>query len=402
MNTPASEQKSPLTPFVLWIITITTSLVIANIYYNQPLLDDIAHTFNVTSAKAGQAAMLTQIGYAIGMFFIVPMGDMLKRKQMMVIDFAFMIAALLLTAFSSNINILFIACFLVGASSILPQILIPMTAHLAAPHERGRKLGFVQSGLLLGILLSRTLAGFVAAHWGWRSMFIIAAVLMVIMWVLVYWLMPEVEPTYKGTYKSLMGSIVSLVKENKPLRLAALRGASCFACFSAFWSTIAFLVKDHFGLGSDIAGLFGLAGAFGAIAVSNIGRWSDKISPYRLATYTITLLLSSFVLYAFSGYSWIGLVIGVVLMDMGLQATHICNQAIIFATNPNARSRINTVYMVTYFSGGAVGSFAGTQLWYRYQWNGVCLLGIVLSAITLLMHIITQQKTESNTTTVQS
>lgn len=402
MNQPCFGDKSPLSPFVLWIITITTALVIANIYYNQPLLEDIARTFNVTSAKAGQAAMLTQLGYAIGMFFIVPMGDMLKRKQMMVIDFAFMIMALALAGFASNINILFIACFLVGASSILPQVLIPMTAHLAAPHERGKKIGFVQSGLLLGILLSRTLAGFVAAHWGWRVMFFIAAGLMIIMWILVYWLMPEVEPTYIGTYKSLMLSIASLIKENKPLRLAALRGASCFACFSAFWSTIAFLVKTNFGMGSDVAGLFGLAGAFGAIAVSNIGKWSDMVSPYRLATYTITLLLSSFVIYAFSGYSWLGLIIGVVLMDMGLQATHICNQAIIFANNPNARSRINTVYMVSYFGGGAVGTFAGTQLWYRYQWTGVCMLGITVSAITLVMHLITQQKIQSDTTTVQS
>lgn len=401
MTGSAADSKSALTPFTLWVITITTGLVIANIYYNQPLLDDIAHTFGVTSAKAGQVAMLTQAGYAMGMFLIVPMADMLRRKRMMIIDFGFIIISLLLAAIAPGINALLVASFLIGISSIIPQLLIPMAAHLAQPHERGRKIGFVQTGLLIGILLSRTLSGFIAAHWGWRCVFFVAAGLMLVMWALVYRLLPEVEPTYKGTYKSLMLSITGLIKENRHLRLAALRGASCFACFSAFWSTIAFLIKDNFGLGSDIAGLFGLAGAFGALTVSNIGRLTDKVSPYRIATVTISVLLLSFIVYYFSGYSMAGMIIGVILMDMGLQGTHLCNQTIIFANNPAARNRINTVYMVSYFGGGAIGTFVGTQLWYRYQWTGVCLLGITVSAITLLLHLNNQEKLQPDTPTVQ-
>jgi len=400
--TSATESKSPLTTLTLWIIAATCGLVVANIYYNQPLLDDIARTFGITSAQAGQAAMLTQLGYALGILFIVPLGDMLRRKKMMIIDFAFMITALILAGKAGNINILLMACLLVGVSSIIPQLLIPMAAHLAAPHERGKKIGFVQTGLLLGILLSRTLSGFVAAHWGWRTMFIIAAGLMVIMWILVYLLIPEIEPTYTGSYKSLMLSMAGLIKENRHLRLAALRGASCFAVFSAFWSTIAFLVKDNFGLGSDVAGLFGLAGAFGALAVSRIGRLTDKVSPYRLATITIAALLLSFVIYFFSGHSIAGMIAGVILMDMGLQGTHLCNQTIIFANNPSARNRVNTVYMVSYFGGGAIGTFLGTQLWYRYQWTGVCILGITVSAITLLLHIKNQEKLHPDATSVQS
>jgi len=401
MTTPAENQESLHTPFTLWVITITTGLVIANIYYNQPLLDDMAHTFGVTSAKAGQVAMFTQVGYALGLFFIVPMADMLKRKRMMIIDFGFIIISLLLAATASDINALLLASLLIGVSSIIPQLLIPMAAHLAKPAERGRKIGFVQSGLLIGILLSRTLSGFVAAHWGWRCVFYVAAGLMIVMWVLVYRLLPEVQPTYKGSYKSLMLSIAGLIKENRHLRLAALRGASCFACFSAFWSTIAFLVKDNFDLGSDVAGLFGLAGAFGALAVSNIGRLTDKRSPYKIATYTISALLISFVIYYFSGFSMVGMIAGVILMDMGLQGTHLCNQTIIFANNPAARNRINTVYMVTYFSGGAVGTFLGTQLWYKYQWTGVCLLGIIVSAITLILHLNNQETLQRDTPTVQ-
>jgi len=400
MTGSTEKEGSLLTPFTLWTLTITTGLVIANIYYNQPLLDDISHTFGVTSAKAGQVAMFTQIGYALGLFFIVPMADMLKRKRMMIIDFGFIIISLLFAALAPGINALLIASLFIGVSSIIPQLLIPMAAHLAKPGERGRKISFVQTGLLIGILLSRTLSGFIAEHWGWRSVFFVAAGLMVPMWALVYRLLPEVEPTYKGSYKSLMLSIAGLIKENRHLRLAALRGASCFACFSAFWSTIAFLLKNNFGLGSDVAGLFGLAGAFGALAVSNIGRLTDKRSPYKIATFTICALLLSFVIYYFSGYSMVGMIAGVILMDMGLQGTHLCNQTIIFANNPAARNRINTVYMVSYFGGGAVGTFLGTQLWYRYQWTGVCLLGIIVSAVTLLLHLNNQETIQPDTPTV--
>lgn len=400
MTGSTEKEGSLLTPFTLWTLTITTGLVIANIYYNQPLLNEIARTFGVTSARAGQVAVFTQVGYALGLLFIVPMADMLERKRMMIIDFGFIIAALLLAAFAPNINALLLASLLIGVSSIIPQLLIPMAAHLAKPSERGRKISFVQTGLLIGILLSRTLSGFIAEHWGWRSVFFVAAGLMVPMWVLVYRLLPEVEPTYKGSYKSLMLSIAGLIKENRHLRLAALRGASCFACFSAFWSTIAFLLKDNFNLGSDIAGLFGLAGAFGALAVSNIGRLTDRRSPYKIATFTISVLLLSFVIYYFSGYSIVGMIAGVILMDMGLQGTHLCNQTIIFANNPAARNRINTVYMVSYFGGGAVGTFIGTQLWYRYQWTGVCILGITVSAITLLLHLNNQEKLQPDTPTV--
>jgi predicted MFS family arabinose efflux permease len=383
-------------------MTITTGLVVANLYYNQPLLVDISHTYHVNSAKAGQVSMLTQIGYAVGMFFIIPLADMFKRKRLMIIDFAFIVLSLLLAGFAPHINILLAASFLIGASSIIPQLLIPMAAHLAKPHERGKKIGFVMSGLLIGILLSRTLSGFVGAHFGWRGMFYIAAGLMVVMWALVYFLLPEVEPEYKGGYKNLMKSLIHLIRDDPKLRLASLRGALCFACFSAFWSTLTFLLKQNFNLGSDIAGLFGLVGAFGALAVGAMGRLTDKMDPYHLSSFTVLLVTVSFIVFAFSGHSMAGLIIGVILLDMGVQATHISNQAIIFASNPGARNRINTVYMVTYFIGGALGTFVATRLWNTYQWNGVCVIGIIVSVIALVIHLLNRKKMQHNTTTVHS
>jgi len=292
MTQHSSISKKPqLTTFTLWIMTIATGLVVANIYYNQPLLSDIAHTYKASNGSAGRISMITQIGYAVGMFFIVPLADMFRRKRMMLYIIAIVVIALLGAAMAPSLNILIIASFLIGAASLVPQLLIPMAAHLANPSERGKKIGVVMGGLLIGILLSRTLSGFVGAHWGWRAMFYIAAALMLLTWFVILLFLPEVEPDYKGTYKKLMTSLIDLVKSEPQLRFASLRGALCFACFSAFWTTIVFLLKENFNMGSDAAGLFDLVGAFGAIAAGLMGRLSDKMDAFKLSFFTLLLVL---------------------------------------------------------------------------------------------------------------
>ena len=373
-------------------MTIATGLVVANLYYNQPLLEDIARTYHTTRAKAGQVSVLTQIGYATGLFFLAPLADMVKRKRLMIIVFAFIIISLLLTAVAPTINVLIFSSFLIGATSMIPQILVPMAAHLAKPNERGKKIGVIMSGLLIGILLSRTFSGYIGEYFGWRAVYYIAAGIMLLMWMMVGLFLPEVEPDYKGTYKQLMTSLAHLVKHEPKLRLAALRGALCFACFSAFWTTIVFLLKQNFDMGSSVAGEFGLVGAFGAIAAGLMGRLSDKMDAYKLSGFTLLLILISFIIFIFSAHSIAGLIIGVIIMDMGVQATHISNQSIIFALKPEARNRINTVYMVTYFIGGSVGTFFATQLWKSYQWNGVCITGITISVLTLAIHFLNHPK----------
>jgi predicted MFS family arabinose efflux permease len=381
-----------LTQSTLWVMTIATGLVVANLYYNQPLLGDMARTYHVGSGKIGQVAMFTQIGYATGMLFIAPLADMLKRKRLIIICLALVVISLLLTAIAPNINILVFASFLVGVFSLIPQLLVPMAAHLAKPHERGRKIGFVMSGLLLGILLSRTLSGFIGANLGWRAMFYIAAGIMVVIWFFLFFLLPEVEPEYSGSYKTLMGSLISLVKKEQILRIASLRGALCFACFMAFWTTLTFLLKQNFNKGSDVAGLFGLVGAFGALAAGLMGRLSDKMDAFKLSVFTLLLIVISFIIFLFSGNSVAGLIIGVIVLDMGVQATHISNQATIYALNPEARNRINTIYMVTYFIGGSIGTWLAGQAWSYYQWGGVCTLGISLSLIAIIVHLLSRKK----------
>jgi len=243
-------------------------------------------------------------------------------------------------------------------------------------------------GLLIGILLSRTLSGFVGAHWGWRAMFYIAAGLMLITWLVILLFLPEVEPDYTGSYKKLMGSLVHLFKNEPKLRFASLRGALCFACFSAFWTTIVFLLKENFNMGSDAAGLFGLVGAFGAVAAGLMGRLSDRMDPFKLSFFTLLLVLVSFIVFIFSSHSIAGLIVGVIILDMGVQATHISNQSIIFSLNPEARNRINTIYMVSYFIGGSAGTFMVSLLWGNYHWFGVCISGIILSSIAIVVHLL--------------
>ncbi|MDR6945383.1 MFS transporter [Mucilaginibacter pocheonensis] len=378
-------------------MTIATALVVANIYYNQPLLADIAHTFNITDKKAQQLSLFTQIGYACGLLFIVPLADMVKRKRLIVIDFVLMILSLLISAVAPSIFILTIAGFLLGLSSIVPQLLIPMAAHLAQPHERGKKLGFIMGGLLIGILLSRTLSGFIGEHFGWRFMFYVAAGLMVAIWLMIFFFLPEVEPDYKGNYKKLMSSLIHLIKTQPKLRMAAFRGALCFAGFSAFWTTLVFLLKQpQFNEGSAAAGAFGLVGAFGALAAGLMGRLSDKMDSYKLSGFTLSLVLISYIIFYFSSHSIIGLIIGVIILDMGVQATHISNQSIIFALIPEARNRLNTVYMVSYFIGGSSGTFLASLLWRNYQWNGVCAIGGGLAIIALAAHLLNYHKNVRN------
>ncbi|QCR24931.1 MFS transporter [Pontibacter sp. SGAir0037] len=368
-------------------MAIATGVVVANLYYNQPLLGKISAEFGVTEAKAGAISMLTQIGYATGMLFIIPLGDMLRRKRLIMFDFVLIIISLLLAGFAPNIESLMIASFLIGATSVIPQLLVPMAAHLAKPEERGRTVGFVMSGLLIGILLSRTVSGFVGEHWGWRAMFFIATAIMFALWGILFLLLPEVQPSYKGNYKSLMVSLVHLIRTEPLLRLASARGALCYATFGAFWTTLVFLLEEpQFNAGSDVAGAFGLIGAFGALAASYMGKLTDKRDAFQITTITIALIVLSYIVFGLSSRSIAGLVVGVILMDLGVQATHIANQTLIFALLPEARNRLNTVYMFTYFMGGAAGTYLASHAWHVWKWNGVVAVGLSFSVLALLIH----------------
>jgi len=387
------ENNISLTKSTLWLMTIGAGLVVANNYYNQPLLGMIARELGQSEAAVSKVAMFTQIGYAIGLLLIIPLADMFKRKQIILIDFIFIIASLLAFAFSRSLSVMIVASFFIGLTSVVPQIFVPIAAQLSRPEEKGRNVGIVMSGLLVGILASRVFSGIVGEYLGWREVFYIAAGMMVIMAILIALLLPNMRPTFDGTYSQLMTSIVRYVKDIPSLRLASLRGALGFASFSVFWTTLTFrLEQAPFFQGSDVAGAMGLVGIVGALAASFTGYIAGKINKNMLISIACVLMILSWAIFGFGGNYYIGIIMGIVLLDMGLQVMHVTNQTIVFSTHPEASNRLNTVYMVSYFIGGSVGTLVGGQAWQLYGWHGVVITGASFVILCLIVNLFSSNK----------
>ncbi len=377
-------------PFsVLWLMTIGAGLVVANLYYNQPLLGMISRDFNVSESLAGRIAMLTQIGYALGLLFIVPLGDMFKRRPIILSSFVVLIVALLTMALSPMIEVAFAASLLIGLCSVLPQIFVPIAAQLSTPQTKGKNIGIVMSGLLTGILASRVASGLVGEIWGWREMYYIVAGLMFCYGLLIAWKLPDIEPSFHGGYSALMGSLVRYFKTLPALRLAAMYGALSFASFLAFWTTLVFhLEKEPFHAGSDIVGLLGLVGIGGALVASLAGRFAHRLGEHRLIRVGMALMLVGWGLFYFAGWSYAGLIAGICALDIGAQGIQVTNQTIIFSLSPEATNRVNTVYMTIFFIGGALGTFAGGKAWEFFGWNGVAGIGACFMGLALLLHLL--------------
>lgn len=384
--------STKLTNSVLYLMSVSAGLIVANLYYNQPLLNQMAETFNVSHAAVSNVALSTQLGYAFGLLFIIPLGDKISNKKILKIDFLVMILALLAAGFSSSLFFLIASSFLIGFTSAIPQLFVPMAAALSDNKGRGRAIGIVMSGLLIGILGSRVISGLVGEQFGWRIMYYAAAIIMGVLFVLLSSKLPKMKPTYTDSYASLMKSLWFYFKTEPALRLAALRGALAFAGLSAFWTTLVFLMEDSFGYGSGVTGVFGLFGVAGALGATVVGKMNDKVSKNKLIMLGAILILLSWVVFLFSAHSIIGLIIGIIVVDLGLQSLHITNQNIIFSKNPEARNRVNTIYMVGFFIGGALGTVFGAYAWQHYAWLGVSVLGIVLSVLIFLVHLIYRNK----------
>ncbi|MVN77949.1 MFS transporter [Hymenobacter sp. HMF4947] len=372
---------------LVWLMALTCGLVVANIYYNQPLLAAIGRTFRVSDSHASLIATATQVGYTLGMLLVVPLGDKLERKRLMLWMLLGAAGCLAAAALAPTFGLLAAASVLIGICSAVPQLLLPMAAHLAPEADRGRIVGRVMSGLLIGILLSRTVSGYVGAHLGWRMVFEGAAGLMIALAALLAWRLPTDQPAFQGTYASLMQSLFTLTRELAPLRRSALVGASIFAAFSVFWTTLAFYLESPaYHYGSDVAGFFGLVGAVGALAAPLAGKTADTRGPRYAITLGIIMALGAYMVLGLSGGYLVGLVAGVILLDVGVQAAHISNQTLVFSLRPEARSRLNTVYMTGYFTGGSIGSVVGGLAWMHYGWPGVCTIGGVFVALALVLH----------------
>jgi len=393
INPETIHEKPALTRGTLWLMTIATGMIVANNYYNQPLLGLMARDFGVAESRISNIAMLTQIGYAMGLLLLVPLGDRLKRRRLILWDMGFIVLALAGMILAPTIEWLFVASFMVGFSSIAPQLFVPMAAELASKEKQSAAIGTVMSGLLVGILLSRVVSGFVGEYLGWKAMYMIAIGCMLVLGILLHRRLPELHPGFSGSYAELMRSLIFLTRTQPVLRLAAFRGATAFAGFSAFWTTLVFHLEEApFHAGPSVAGSFGIIGAAGALAAAVVGRIAARTTPYRIILYAVLTMLASWGVFYGGGYTYTGLIIGIILIDLGLQSMHIMNQSSFFALRLNAGNRLNTVYMVSYFTGGSTGTFLGAQAWKYYQWNGVVVTGVCFSVLTLAAHLIFSPK----------
>jgi predicted MFS family arabinose efflux permease len=363
----------------------STGVIVANIYYIQPLLADIARAFDLTVTKIGLVAMLTQVGTALGMLLFVPLGDNKERRSLITMMLIGATIALALTATARNPVWLALACFAVGVMGSTVHLFVPFAAHLAPPQERGRVVGSVFSGILLGILLARTFSGFVGAHLGWRAVYGIAAVMMLCVAAFVQFLLPRSKPSVELPYLSLLHSTLDLIRSHKQLRESAFLGAAFFCVFSAFWTTLVFLLETPpYHYGSQAAGLFGLVGAAGAAGAPFIGRLADKRGARFAIGFGLWSVLASYIVLELAGKTLVGLIFGVLLLDLGTQAGHVANQTRIYGLDAEARSRLNMFYMVCYFAGGAAGSLLGAYAWHVRGWSGVCGFCLGVMALALL------------------
>lgn len=386
---------SKLSNPVLYLMSVSAGLVVANLYYNQPLLHHISVSFNVSESAVSNVALTTQLGFAMGLLIIIPLGDKIANHKILKFDFLLMIVSLLAAGLSNSLVLLIISSFCIGFTSAIPQLFVPMAAQLSDDKNRGRAIGIVMSGLLIGILGSRIISGFVGDVFGWRVMYYAAAIIMVALYLLLRWKLPKLNPSYSGTYGNLMSSLWYYFKTEPALRLAALRGALGFAGLSAFWTTLVFLMEDNFGYGSSAAGAFGLFGIVGALGATVVGKLNSRFDKSKIISVSVIIMIISWVIFLFSGFSIIGLIIGVVLVDLGMQGLHITNQNIVFSKNAEARNRVNTIYMVGFFIGGALGTTLGALAWEHYKWVGVSVLGLSLTVIIAIVHLIFKKKTTS-------
>jgi len=355
------------------LMAFCTGLIVANIYYCQPLVILVAKEYNLTESYAGRITYLTQAGYAIGLFLLVPLGDMFERKKQILMITGLAIGALLLAAFSHTFLVLEIASVLIGASSIVPQLILPMAANLSSDEKRGHTIGIIMSGLLVGILGSRALSGSIGFLWGWRAMFLIAAGLCFLLLLLMAKRFPESRPSFKGTYKELMSSMFNYIKTQPVLREASLINFLAFATLSAFWTTmVLFLANPPFSFQSLQIGLFGIAGAAGALAAPLVGKFSDGKDPRKNLLIGLLLQFASIAAFYFTGSHLYLFVIGIILIDIGQQAIHVTNQTRIYALLPEARNRLNTVFMSVSFVGASTGSALGLWFWDKGQWPVYC------------------------------
>ena len=367
------------------LLAVAAGATAANLYYAQPLLDRIARGFHVSPGVASAVVTATQVGYALGLLLVVPLGDIRERRRLIVTSTWAIVVMLLLVAASPGAGWMIGASLLLGIATVVPQLVIPYAAGLSEdPRRRNQTVGIVMSGLLVGILISRTVSGLLGSYFGWRATYLVAAVAMVALAIALRLALPPQPASSRLRYRALIASMKGLLGEEPVLRRHALVGAFGFAAFSVFWTTLAFhLATPPLHYGAEVAGLFGLFGVAGALVAPLVGRFGGQRDPRFVNGLALALIALGFVVFAAWPDSLVGIAAGCVLLDAGVQGSHVSNQTRVFALRLERRNRLNAVYMVAYFIGGAAGSLGGALAWQWGGWSWVCAVGVLCALLAI-------------------
>ncbi|MFJ5254333.1 MFS transporter [Pseudomonas sp. NPDC088414] len=378
-------QSQPLKSSVVLLFAIACGLAVGNVYYAQPLLDAMAEAFAMSPATIGIVITLTQIGYGIGLVLLVPLGDLLNRRRLIVTQTLLSAAALLMIALAPNSVWLLLGMTLTGLLAVVTQVLVAYAATLAIPAQRGRVVGVVTSGIVVGILLARTVAGAMADLAGWRAIYLLSAGLTLLMALLLLRVLPKNEAAQPASrYGALIASVFRLFRQEPVLRQRAILALLTFASAMVLWTPMVLpLAAPPLSLSHSEIGLFGLAGAAGALAAARAGHLADRGLGQWVSGLSLLLMLASWLPIALTQSSLWALLLGVITLDLGLQAVHVTSQSMIYSVRPEAQSRLTAGYMLFYSIGSALGSITSTAMYAWAGWTGVCLLGAAINAVAL-------------------
>lgn len=380
MSTPTP----PLSRWLTLLMAVATGIAVASNYYNQPLLHTIAQRFDLSYTQAGSIVTTAQLSYAAGLLLLVPLGDLLERRRLIVTMSVIAAAGLALSATATSLTWLLVGTAMTGLFSVVAQVLVPFAATLAAPEQRGRAVGTVMSGLILGILLARTVAGALSSLGDWRTVYAVAAGLMLATALALRLALPRYQQSAGLSYPRLLGSVFALLRDEPLHRLRTLLGCLGFAVFAVFWTPLAFLLAaEPYGFSDGAIGLFGLAGAVGALAANLAGRMADQGKGGLATSIGLAAMVLAWLPLAFAQTSLAALLVGILVLDLAVQLSHVSNQNVVYRLRPEARSRLNAGYMTGYFLGGSLGSLLSARLYEHFGWTGVSLAGCLLAATAL-------------------
>ena len=381
---------------ILLMMAVMAGFTVANLYYNQPLLDMICREMGIKQVEANLITVVTQVGYALGLLFVVPLADMVSVRRIVVICMSVAAISAITIGLAENVWILWGASLMLGISSIMPQLFIPMAALYSRKENKSQNMGYVASGLVTGIVSARAISGYIGEWLGWRAMFFIVAGLMLTGLVLTLRMMPQVTITFQGTYRQLMQTVGHIFVSQPRIRLYSLRPAMSFASMLSIWSCMAFhLAGAPFYAGSDAVGMLALCGVVGAIAASGVGKLVPRVGILRMSVVGGCLQLAAWATAWLMGYSYAGLIVAIILADIGAQCLQISNQSGSLQQLPQATNRVNTIFMTIFFIGGSLGTFFSGLGWSIAGWTGVCIVGGLFASATILLSVYEQFSTNN-------